>query len=131
MAKDKELEVIGRWRKACVRHFYWAATSTHSGNGEVKWAKFESFFSHITNVHKDLPNKIFNRCAHSDIIKPRVWLTKGKGIKLVNHILIHQKFNKPVGCFYGRIFSPGENERCSLFNQNGQGCQTGIIYGPD
>jgi hypothetical protein len=69
LAKDKELEVIGRWRKACVRHFYWAATSTHSGNGEVKWAKFASFFSHITNVHKDLPNKIFNRCAHSDVIK--------------------------------------------------------------
>ena len=22
LAQDKELEVIGRWRKACVRHFY-------------------------------------------------------------------------------------------------------------
>ena len=65
-----------------MRHFYWAATSTHSGNG-VKWAKFASFFSHITNVHKDLPNKIFNRCAHSGVIKPHVWLTKGKGMCLI------------------------------------------------
>ena len=77
LAKDKELEVIGRWRKACVRHFYWAATSTHSGIGEVEWAQFESFFSHVTNVHKGLPNKIFNKCAYSDVIEPRVWLTKG------------------------------------------------------
>ena len=72
LAKDKELEVIGRWRKACLRHFYWAATSTHSGIGEVEWAQFESFFSHVTNVHKGLPNKIFNKCAYSDVVEPVV-----------------------------------------------------------
>ena len=40
LAKENECEVIGRWRKACVHHYYWAATSTLSGIGEVKWAKF-------------------------------------------------------------------------------------------
>ena len=87
-----------------MRHFYWAATSTHSGNGEVKWAKFASFFSHITNVHKDLPNKIFNRCAHSDVIKPRVWLTKGKGMCLIlvpgkTYKLIHHKLTNLLDVF--------------------------------
>ena len=74
-----------------MRHFYWAATSTHSGIGEVEWAQFESFFSHVTNVHKGLPNKIFNKCAYSDVIEPRVWLTKGKDgpLYLVKHLLIY------------------------------------------
>ena len=59
LAKEKDYEVRGR--KACVRHFYWAATSTLSGIGNVKWAKFESFFHHIVNKHKDFPNKIYNK----------------------------------------------------------------------
>ena len=35
--------ISDRWRKACAWHFYWTATSTRSGVGGVKWAKFESF----------------------------------------------------------------------------------------
>ena len=38
--KEKGCEVLGIWRRACMRHFYNAATSTLSGVGEVKWAKF-------------------------------------------------------------------------------------------
>lgn len=57
-----------------MRHFCWAATSTLSGIGEVKWAKFESFFWRVSNKHKDLPNKIYNKCNHGDVLKPRVWL---------------------------------------------------------
>ena len=60
-------------------------------NWRSKMAQFESFFSHVTNVHKGLPNKIFNKCAYSDVIKPRVWLTKGKDgpLYLVKHLLIY------------------------------------------
>ena len=66
----------GRWRKACVRHFYWATTSTLSGIGEVKWAKFESFFWRIINKHKNFANTIYNKCSHGEILKS-VWHTKG------------------------------------------------------
>ena len=75
--KEKGYETINRWRKACVRHYYWSVTSSEQHMGEVKYAKFETFLYHIVNEHNNLPNKIFNKCAHSPITEPRVWLTKG------------------------------------------------------
>ena len=41
------------------------------------WAKFESFLEHIANVHSNLPNPVFNKCAHGDEIVERTWLHKG------------------------------------------------------
>jgi hypothetical protein len=78
--KEKECEKINRWRKACIRHFYWSITSSRQHQGDVKYAKFESFLSHVVNEHTNLPNKIFNKCAHSPIVEsdhPHAWLTKG------------------------------------------------------
>ncbi|KAK3731207.1 hypothetical protein QZH41_017743 [Actinostola sp. cb2023] len=77
LSKENGCELIGRWRKACVRHFYWSVMSTHSLLGEVKVAKFHTFLSHILNVHTHLPNRLFNACAHGAITKPKVWMTKG------------------------------------------------------
>lgn len=77
-AREKECEAIGRWRKGCIRHFYWAVTSTQQHLGEVKYAKFEAFLSHILNKHTNLPNKLFNRCVHGVLSQPRLWLTKSK-----------------------------------------------------
>ena len=99
LAKEKNCEGIGLSRKACVRQFYWAATSTKSATGELKWAKFESFFHHVVNKHKNLPNKLFSKCNHKENITPRVWLKKGKrvfpncsklhGIKLINKVYLN------------------------------------------
>ena len=75
--KEKGCEIIGRWRKACVRHFYWAVTSTQEHVEEVKLAKFHAFLSHVINKHSNLPNRLFNACAHGEIVTPRVWMTKG------------------------------------------------------
>jgi hypothetical protein len=72
--------------------FLLGATSTLSGIGEVKWTKFESFFHHIVNKHKDFPNKIYNKCHHSDIMKPRVWLTKGIITFLLEKPLINGQY---------------------------------------
>ena len=71
LSKEKGCEVIGRWRKACVKHFYWSVTSTMPNQGEVILAKFQCFLSHIINKHK---------CAHGPIASPRVWLTKGNAM---------------------------------------------------
>ncbi|XP_078384210.1 uncharacterized protein LOC144666703 [Oculina patagonica] len=77
LGKEKGCEVIGRWRKACVRHFYWSVISTKPKLGDVILAKFKAFLYHIINQHKYLPNQLFNKCAHGLINTPRVWLTKG------------------------------------------------------
>lgn len=77
LSKEKNCEIIGRWRKACVRHFYWAVTSTQEWLGQVKLAKFQAFLSHVTNNHKELPNRLFNACAHGNIITPKLWMSKG------------------------------------------------------
>ena len=77
LSKEKGCEIIGRWKQACVRHFYWSVTSTTPKLGDVILAKFKAFLYHIINQHKDLPNQLFNKCAHGLITTPRVWLTKG------------------------------------------------------
>ncbi len=46
-------------------------------NGEVIWAKFSSFFSHVVDKHENLDNPIFNKCGHKDVIQPHKWLDKG------------------------------------------------------
>jgi len=74
--RSKGCEIIGRWRKSFVRHFYWAVTSTKDHLGELKLPKFEAFLSHVINIHGDPPNRIFNACAHGHITTPRVWMTK-------------------------------------------------------
>ena len=48
-----------------------------TGNGDVIWAKFSSFFSHVINKHKNLANPLFNKCAHADEIPQRKWLDEG------------------------------------------------------
>jgi hypothetical protein len=78
LAKEKDSEELLNWVKPCVNHLYWSATSTTDGNGQVIWAKFESFLQHIIGVHKNLPNPLFNQCAHKENLEERTWLDKGK-----------------------------------------------------
>jgi len=73
LSKEKGCEVIARWKQACVRHFYWSVTSTTPKLGDVILAKFKAFLYHIINQHKDLPNQLFNKCAHDLIITARVF----------------------------------------------------------
>ena len=56
----------------------------HVGQGKVILAKFESFLCHIINKHKNIPNKIFNKCHHEDLstATSRVWLTEGKAYSI-------------------------------------------------
>lgn len=60
-----------------MRHFYWSVTSTKEHLAEVKLAKFHAFLSHVLNKHSNLPNRLFNACAHGVVVTPRVWMHKG------------------------------------------------------
>lgn len=77
LSKERDCEIIGRWRKACVSHFYWSVLSSSEYQGEVKLAKFQAFLSHVINKHKQLPNKIFDKCCHGVITIQKLWMLKG------------------------------------------------------
>lgn len=77
IAKKKGNDCLLEWIKPCANHLYWCATTTLNGDGQVIWAKFESFFSHIIDKHEGLPNQRFNRCAHKENITDRKWLLEG------------------------------------------------------
>ncbi len=78
IAKVSGNDIINEWIKPGANHLFWSATTTQDGNGEVIWAKFTSFFSHVVNKHKNLKNPVFNKCAHGDEIQPRKWLDEGE-----------------------------------------------------
>ena len=77
VAKVSGCEAVTEWIKSCTNHLYWSARTTHDGNGEVIWAKFSSFLSHVVDEHENLDNPLFNKCGHREIIEPRKWLDKG------------------------------------------------------
>jgi len=76
IAKEKGCEALSEWIKPCENHLYWSVASTYCGNGQVIYAKFKAFLSHIVNKHSSLPDVLFNKCAHG-VIKPRKWLNGG------------------------------------------------------
>ena len=88
IAKASGCEAIAEWIKPCRNHLYWSARTTHDGNGEVIWAKFSSFLSHIVNEHENLDNPLFNKCRHIATIQPRKWLDKGNLYMFVLHVFI-------------------------------------------
>ena len=88
IAKASGCEAIAEWIKPCRNHLYWSARTTHDGNGEVIWAKFSSFLSHVVNEHENLDNPLFNKCRHIATIQPRKWLDKGNLYMVVLHVFI-------------------------------------------
>ena len=68
LAKEKDCEIVGEWKKSLVNHLYWSAVSTPDGNGELIKAKWISLDNHIHNKHKK-HGKIFTACQHKAIRK--------------------------------------------------------------
>ena len=73
------------WIQPCANHLTWCATTTFSGNGLVIWAKFKSFFGHVTNKHTNHPDPLFDKCAHEENIQSRKWLHEGKCVMWCNY----------------------------------------------
>lgn len=76
LAKEADCEELAEWVKPCINHFYWSATSTHSGNGMVILAKFKSFLSHVIDKHDGLDDPLYDKCAHGERT-PRKWILPG------------------------------------------------------
>ncbi|XP_028403949.1 uncharacterized protein LOC114526538 [Dendronephthya gigantea] len=73
LAKEADCTELAEWVHPCLNHLYWSATSTHSGNGRIIWAKFKSFLSHIVDKHDDLDDPLYNKCLHGEL-EPRKWI---------------------------------------------------------
>ena len=84
LAKFKGCEELSDWIKPCIRHLFWSATTTLSGNGEVMFAKFKSFFHHVKNKHEGFDEPLFDKCFHEKDIPERKWLKEGE-----KHFLLH------------------------------------------
>ena len=76
IAALKDCNEVASWIKPCVNHLHWSARTTPSGDGNLIWAKFKSFLSHIRDKHSGLDEPLFNECAHAEITD-RDWLDKG------------------------------------------------------
>lgn len=66
LAKEKDCEIVGEWKKSLVNHLYWSAVSTPDGNGDLMKAKWMSVDNHIHNIHKG-HSKEFPSCKHKTL----------------------------------------------------------------
>ena len=80
-AKEKGLEVIGKWVRAVHNHIYWAATSTTCEFGKLIAAKWSSFIWHVADKHKNHSDNLFPNCIHGNLCENREWIHIGNSIK--------------------------------------------------
>eukprot|EP00112_Aurelia_sp_Birch-Aquarium-sp1_P022936 Seg664.9 transcript_id=Seg664.9/GoldUCD/mRNA.D3Y31 product="hypothetical protein" protein_id=Seg664.9/GoldUCD/D3Y31 len=80
ISKLKGFEVLSEWIQPCIKHLHWSTTTTPRGDGNVILAKFKSLLGHIVNKHENLPDPLFNKCAHDDDIEQRKWLIKDSDV---------------------------------------------------
>jgi len=70
LVKEKDCEMVGKWKKSIINHLYWSAVSTPNSDGEMMLAKWTSLDNHIHNKHKN-HGKLFPVCKHKAIRKGR------------------------------------------------------------
>ena len=66
LAKEKDCELVGEWKRSLVNHLYWSAVSTLDGDGDLIRAKWMSLDNHIHNKHKS-HSKEFPSCKHKTL----------------------------------------------------------------
>ena len=86
LSKYKGCEELSNWIKPCIRHLFWSATITLSGNGSVIFAKFKSFFQHVKNKHEGFGEPLFDKCIHDKDIPGRKWLKEGENCYICNQV---------------------------------------------
>ncbi len=70
LAKEKDCELVGEWKRSLLNHLYWSAVSTPDGNGEVIQAKWMSLDNHIHNKNQR-HGKNFPKCSHGRLRRRR------------------------------------------------------------
>lgn len=99
LGKEKGCEIVNEWIRSCLNHLHWSASTTANGDGNVIWAKFKTFLSHILDKHEGLNDPLFDKCSHGDI-EPRKWLLEGKKVKKISIFkMLYAKMCLGVWCY--------------------------------
>lgn len=77
VGKESGCAVLTKWQKAIKNHLYWCATSTKIGFEELILAKRKSLIRHISNKHKNHPDRLFTKCTHPRLTQRRDWIKVG------------------------------------------------------
>ncbi|XP_063048719.1 uncharacterized protein LOC134445189 isoform X3 [Engraulis encrasicolus] len=91
LSKDKECELLKKWRRSIGNHAYWAATS--SSTGPEKLAKWTSILNHIQNRHTH-DDPTFPKCLHPALPQKRSkkWFKPGsKALCKVEKLLLSKR----------------------------------------
>ncbi|XP_030222827.1 uncharacterized protein LOC115551293 [Gadus morhua] len=91
VSKEKDCDIVKRWRRGISNHVYWAATS--SSTGAEKVAKWTSLINHIQNIHSH-DNPAFPKCLHPvrRTRDPKKWFQPGtKALYKVEKILTSKR----------------------------------------
>ena len=74
LAKAKECDIVGVWKKSMTNHLYWSTVSTPCGEEEMILAKWLSLANHVQNIHSG-HSDLFPTCAHPQIYShKKKWL---------------------------------------------------------
>lgn len=65
LGKKGGTEDVALWRKSVVKHLYWSASTSSSGQEAL--AKWTSVANHVQNVHTH-NNALFPRCLHEPLV---------------------------------------------------------------
>ncbi len=66
LAKQKNCENAGLWRKSIVNHLYWIAATCPEGEEDMLEAMWKSVTNHIQDVHEG-HSELYPECAHGPL----------------------------------------------------------------
>ncbi|XP_056450596.1 uncharacterized protein LOC130385873 isoform X2 [Gadus chalcogrammus] len=118
VSKEKDCDIVKRWRRGISNHVYWAATS--SSTGAEKVAKWTSLINHIQNIHSH-DNPAFPKCLHPvrRTRDPKKWFQPGtKALYKVEKILTSKRVLTDVEKLSSKLYLAA-----MPFNENAGRCQ--------
>ena len=85
LAKQKDFELVGEWKRSLINHLYWCVVSTPIDERELIKAEWLSLDNHIHNQHSD-HGGLYPKCSHEELQgqdRQKKWFRRRKLSQLV------------------------------------------------
>ena len=66
LAKQKDCDDAGLWRRSIINHLYWIAATAPEGDGDMLEEMWKSVTNHIQDIH-DGHSELYPECAHGPL----------------------------------------------------------------